>query len=927
MLKRVRICAVVLALTITSMTGVGNALAAEPENLALGKQAVASSEVIGPYTEPNAIDGDPETGWQTDKNPAMPVWFMLDLNRAATFNQIVLSVKNNVVTSYQIQVSQDGKAWTDVFTGGALPRTKTINFETQTARYVRFYAAQKGPELEVGIQEFELYYDTSPEFQLTPNEKPGIYETPQTAAEFQEQARELMSGNLVMRCGEPNLVHHGEWEKLDGSNPEIVPIRQEKEAAVPLRAIAERLGGEAVYQEADDSILVRYAGKRFVLREGDSQIQAGEQTIALADPVTSKDCRTLAPLSAIRAMFGKHCFQGQDGLIVLSDLDLGLDQDTPENTQLLTYLAQEFSAGLYQVLDISFTQEQISQTAGEPAVIADGAELPGLKLSSAYSGRVKGRLYGPDGTGLADFPEQAIQAGAPISLECHAQGTQTGTYRYEVSFSSGFKDYHFCRYVTVTGEIPAGSSPLAYLNQAGKLAYTPDYLGNRIMDYSTAGYGGGGVPLPEAPVKETVPPAEGDSSGAIQAAIDRVSALPPDENGIRGAVELQPGVFRCEQAVKLTQSGVVLRGSGSGKGETVIELMAPANVSVSGTGNYTVSGRTRITDRYVPSGTGYVHVENPELFRVGDQVQVTRQATGQWLRQVGMDQLYRDGSHQTWLAEGTTLSADRTVTKIQGNTLFFDAALPDRIDADYDGASPVVEKYTYPGRITNAGVENLRIIVVDKPSQPALDMSAAMDAWMKDIVIEDGTNSLNVRQNCRRVTCENIEILHSEKSLERAAPSDFTVTGTQTLLYHCRSSIGAGMWSFTTGSRGAGPIAIVNSFGGLSPHQRWTTGMLLDNSVYPDPRENTQGVSFRNRNTMGSGHGWTTGWSVAWNVETPYFLVSAAPGTMNWSVGGIGEKTSVEGDPDGIYSAHGAKVQPESLYQKQLEDRMGESHK
>ena len=79
---------------------------------------------------------------------------------------------------------------------------------------------------------------------------------------------------------------------------------------------------------------------------------------------------------------------------------------------------------------------------------------------------------------------------------------------------------------------------LVYPGIDGTLIYTPDENGNSIPDFSHAGYMGGGVALPDVPVKQTVSPSGGaDDTGLIQAAIDDVSSLPL-ENGFRGAVLL-----------------------------------------------------------------------------------------------------------------------------------------------------------------------------------------------------------------------------------------------------------------------------------------------------------------------------------------------------------------------------------------------------
>ena len=84
-------------------------------------------------------------------------------------------------------------------------------------------------------------------------------------------------------------------------------------------------------------------------------------------------------------------------------------------------------------------------------------------------------------------------------------------------------------------DLPPTTS-LVYPGTDGKLVYVTDSLGNKIPDFSNAGYKGGGVSIPYVAVKETVWPVLGDNADNIQAAIDRVSALPLDVNGFRGAV-------------------------------------------------------------------------------------------------------------------------------------------------------------------------------------------------------------------------------------------------------------------------------------------------------------------------------------------------------------------------------------------------------
>jgi hypothetical protein len=60
---------------------------------------------------------------------------------------------------------------------------------------------------------------------------------------------------------------------------------------------------------------------------------------------------------------------------------------------------------------------------------------------------------------------------------------------------------------TVTaGDASAGNSVWVYAQPDGKLGYKRTANGDRIMDFSHAGYRGGGVALPDVPVKVTVQP-------------------------------------------------------------------------------------------------------------------------------------------------------------------------------------------------------------------------------------------------------------------------------------------------------------------------------------------------------------------------------------------------------------------------------------
>src|SRR6187401_1502746 len=109
-----------------------------------------------------------------------------------------------------------------------------------------------------------------------------------------------------------------------------------------------------------------------------------------------------------------------------------------------------------------------------------------------------------------------------------------------------------------------------YPGPSGRLVYVPDEQGNTIHDASHAGYRGGGVAIPTVPVRETIWPVAGDNTAHVQAAIDKVSALPLDKSGLRGVVLLRAGYYRLATPLAIQASGVVLRGEGMGDTGTIL---------------------------------------------------------------------------------------------------------------------------------------------------------------------------------------------------------------------------------------------------------------------------------------------------------------------------------------------------------------------
>jgi hypothetical protein len=488
-------------------------------------------------------------------------------------------------------------------------------------------------------------------------------------------------------------------------------------------------------------------------------------------------------------------------------------------------------------------------------------------------------------------------------------------------------------------------SKWAYVDRPGHLAYGTLPKGERLLDFSSAGYMGGGVAIPAVPVKQTVQPSGGaDDTPAIQAAIDAVSKLPVT-SGLRGAVLLAPGTFHVQGNLTITTSGVVLRGSGSGSGGTVLQIGgAPRTVfTINGAGSWQEApGATDITDDYVPSGATSFHVASTMGLSPGASVIVTRPITAAWIHFMGMDTLVRNGMPQTWIAAGSVARTDRTIVSIQGNTITLDASLPDTFDVSTWGAGApraTIGTYAFAGRLEQVGLESMHVVApmqtvpIGQPTYGLLDMYAVKNAWVSDVSGDELTNGFGVGSTARFVTIQDSRITRTAPiDGSNGYPFHFSIDGQGILVQRC-TSIGVGVFSFVTQDRAQGPNVVLDmtvpvtdagAHDNLQPHQRWATGLLVDDASTP-----AGGIDLMNRGYDGSGHGWAIGFGVVWNSVASSLLIQQPPGSMNWSIGSSGtqQTASAPGSttvlPQGTIESQGMAVAPRSLYLAQLCARLG----
>jgi len=473
-------------------------------------------------------------------------------------------------------------------------------------------------------------------------------------------------------------------------------------------------------------------------------------------------------------------------------------------------------------------------------------------------------------------------------------------------------------------------SQWVYFTAPGKLAYKKLEGGDKIIDFSFAGYKGGGVSIPSPEAMITVSPSEGDNTDAIQNAIDKVSEMKLVK-GFRGAVLLKPGVYHCERTIHINTSGVVLRGSGN---ETVITMTGKPHICISAKGSAVSKATgtpTIFSDLYVPAGTSAFQVRDVSGLAAGDTIQIIRPVTDLWVKFMGMDSLVRNGKKQTWITGEIT--ASRIIRSIEKNKVTVDVPLTDSYNAKFLSSPGVaVQKISSSGELAEVGIENFRIVcpaqsgTISEGHYRAFSMSGLTDGWARNIDIFNTVNSIGVTG--KRITVDHVNITHELPTQGAAKPADLNGSGQQLLFNNCTIK-GDNLFFFGTGAKVTGPVVVLNCTfrgkGWIQPHQRWATGLLIDNCIVPDG-----GIDFMNRGEMGSGHGWAIGWAVAWNCTAKSFLNQQPPGAANWVIGSTGEKQkrAIPFDtlpflPEGFYDAYGTRVAPSSLYLAQLSERLG----
>ena len=856
---------------------------AQSGNLALGRSVTRSSDVSSGRA-PNAVDGNVATFWQplmSDRQDDSMVWLGVDLGGATPFNEIVLNFRTNVANINGFRV---------------LSSNDNATWQTAFSKF--------RPDQTFASIDRSSFPDVAARFVRVEI----VLNNP--TANFQLNELELYSST-------PSLSRVF-FTAADGRA--LAPaetITLSVGASVPLTLRGRLTNGQEVTLE------------NATVTTSNNKPAIASVTFTGADAAIAALGQGVALITAAASLDG-----------VSRDVTLWIDSFDPAKV----------------VADLTLAHASMEIAIGRPAVISVGSAYPSLKASAyeklALSGKLTRLPHNKDvdtveGETALELPTTILLPGVPTAIALPGTADQPGLYRLSLSLQrSGrpivYDDFTFS--VFDSAPISSGQSRIVFAGQDGRLGYAPDFKGNRPLDFSNAGYGGGGVALPNVQARVAVEPGEGDDSARIQAAIDQVSAMPQNADGIRGAVLLRRGRFEVGTTLVIRASGVVLRGEGRGEDGTILFATGTAKrnvLEVGGpAGRLLLPARTPVADLYAPSGARRLRVDDASGFKAGDSVLVRRVGNDRWIHAIAMDQIVEADADVVQFAP-FNLDFDRVITAIDGNTIILDAPIANAIESRWGGGELI--RYDDPDRIEQVGVEQLRVVVEFNPAVTAVNNGvtyfadedhaatfAALDsvknAWVREVTSQHLEHSLsNVLRNAKWVTVQDCAAIDMVSLITGSRRYNFKLAGQLTLVQ--RNHAETARHAFVVDSRVPGPNVFldsdsINEFTTSEPHHRWSVGGLYDN-IESD-------IAMQDRAWLGSGHGWAGANYVAWNTRGD--LVAQQPPTaQNYAIGHVGRKVAGfvpnSQDPrprqDGWWESLNQHVEPRSLYLQQLTDRLG----
>lgn len=459
----------------------------------------------------------------------------------------------------------------------------------------------------------------------------------------------------------------------------------------------------------------------------------------------------------------------------------------------------------------------------------------------------------------------------------------------------------------------------------GSIKYNADSItGDRIPDYSYCGYKASEEEIPTVPVKIIVPPMDADATATIQSAIDAVAKMPLDKNGFRGAVLLSKGVYHVLGQLLINQSGIVLRGFGA-QGQTIVRGEGTDRdglIRILGKNNKQLEPQQNITDKYVPVNATSFGVDNASTYHIGDKIIIRRPSTKEWINELGTETFGGGLSALGWKPGDIDLYFDRTITSIQGNIITIDAPLTTSLDAHYGGGT--IEKYSWPGRVSNIGIENISLQSNYNKKNPkdeehrwmAISIDDAEDVWVRQMSFKYFAGSaVNINETVKRVTVEDCISTNPVSEIGGQRRNSFFTRGQQCLFQRCYAE--NGYHDYSVGLGATGPNAFVQCVSEHPYSFNGTTGMWASGVLFDVMQVDGNAIRVGNRAQDGRGAGWTGANCFFWNCSAALIECDKPPTAQNWSYGSWSQFAG-----KGFWAESNNTLEPRSFFYAQLKQRL-----
>lgn len=501
-------------------------------------------------------------------------------------------------------------------------------------------------------------------------------------------------------------------------------------------------------------------------------------------------------------------------------------------------------------------------------------------------------------------------------------------------------------------------SAIVHYGPGGRLVYERDAIGNRIPDFSHAGYGGGGIAIPAVAEVKRIFPIPGDNTARLQGAIDSVGALPLNGDGIRGALVLSPGVYNIYGTILLRHSGVVLRGSGDGADTLTNTILYgrgntphQRTLLIAGGGSYTlwrdsVTGtKTNVLTDTMFVGSNALRVQNPTRFAVGDNIILYHPCTDAWLNAVQYGGTHSgepgsDSSDVPWTVGSQPIVYNRYITRITGDTITMDVPVFNTLIRSL--SQSYIYKYARSGLRTKVGIEHLRVDIEtaggtdENHVWQAIELRQIENAWVKNCTMLHFGHAGVMTNTATRITIDSCKALDPISIItgERRYNFDMYTASQQILVSNSLTTNGRHDYvsngtSWTSGCVFLNCIS-QGTHASSEGHRRWTTGFLFDNITFSSATDDVV-LGLYNRGFYGTSHGWAIAHSVAWNCDATgrVVLIQRPPTAQNYAIGCMGTVAGTRppapfNEPQGyIEGANMTGLHPRSLYLAQLAERLG----